>query len=116
MDRSLLTFYLGLSALGGLLVSPIFPEYAPFVIVPLVQCWIVVRMLRQQKNRRLFLVLSAVCLITGCVLHFMPRSNSGGLSDLGVFLTLVALIPCLRYLMAIRKVESAASGVASGDI
>lgn len=116
MDRSLLTYYLGLSALGGLLASPVFPEYAPFVIVPLIQCLIVVRMLRHKKNRRLFLVLSAVCLTTGCVLHFMPQSNSGGVSELGVFLALVAFIPCLRYLMAIRKDESVASVVASGDI
>lgn len=112
MDRSFLAFSLGLSTLGGLLACPIFPQFVVYLVIPLVECGIVIWLLTIEQNRVAFLLLAAACLLTGCVLHFMPRSNSGGMGDSGILLFLIVFIPCMRYLLKIRTSESKGSDLA----
>lgn len=105
MRNDMGVFFLSLSAVGMLMCSLAIPGYAWGELIALVFALIVYNSYKLTKNRRKFLLLCCINLLTGAALSFLPDDPGGGLSGLGVLIALVVIIPTSVILSKIYKDE-----------
>jgi hypothetical protein len=110
VDKSLGVLWLSLSALGGLLAFPAIPGYVIATVIPVIFASVAYTSYRTAENRKKFLILAVINLLTGAALYWTPHDvQTGGLSGFGILVGTLVLIPSYVYLWKMFKSESAST-------
>lgn len=105
MNNSLGTYWVALSATGGLLLSVAIPGHLPFLGLSIVFSYMAYSGYKTPHNKRKFLAIAAVDVMAGLIIYFMPHSDAGGLAGAGMVVLLLAFIPSLILLWGMFKSE-----------
>lgn len=84
MNRSLISFFVSLNSLGGMLILPFSGDYLFFLLSIVIAC-ISLLTYKESNRAKKFGLLVIINIITALLLNFIPHASSGRIPGFGAF-------------------------------